>query len=108
MREFTVKCEKPYKGEVVIEVVRYKDRLRYIKECNFKIDSTGNVEIGGDQIESFIKMIELAEKHVKKVDVKHGDIHATSFDEMQDYLEFDNLVSLVASAVLNGGSVGKS
>ena len=109
MRELVYKCKKPFTGEVKIELPKYTQRLKYIKECNFRINADGEIDEGIDQVDSLIKMIEVAGQHIKSVKVKHeSGIEVKSYEEMEDFTEFDSLVSELASFVLNGGQVGKS
>jgi hypothetical protein len=97
-------------GKVVFEVPKWTERMKYVKECKFTIDSEGNVEAGADQIDSLIKMVELATPHIKTVDLKtkEGSSVFKSFDDLQSDPICDAVLVEIASAVINGAAVGKN
>lgn len=103
------KVASPFSGIVKIEVPRYPQRLKYIKECNFAMDEKGQVKSGMDSIDSIIKMLEIASKHVQEVNLKHKDgAEFCTWDELQDNPMADGILNEVASAVINGPILGKS
>ena len=94
-------------GKLELAIPTYRERLKMIKECNFKLDSEGQVTVGVDSIDSMVKMLEVCIPYFKKVDVKHGEkIHAKSFEDLEQYSEFDGLLSDAASSVMNAGRLG--
>lgn len=109
MRELVYKCEEPFKGEVKVEVLKFKQRLKYLKASGLVVNSEGEVDPNSDQLEAIINMIEMAEPHIKEVNVEHeSGVKATSYEELEDNPEFDKLISDIASFVFNAGQVGKS
>ena len=62
---------KDFTGSIELEDISKFNRLKYISECNFQIGKDGEVEAGMANIDSMLKMFSIAEKHVKKVDLKH-------------------------------------
>ena len=109
MREysFDLKKHKGISGELVLLVPTYRKRLMMVKDCNFKINSDGEMETGVETIESIVKLLDVTKPHFKTVDLKCGDIHVKSFDEMEEWTEFDGLLTEAAGSVLNAGRLGK-
>ena len=104
------KCESPFEGSVEIEIPKYTQRLKYIRDCNFVTGTDGEISAGMDNVDSIISMIESARPHVKNVKVKNvetGD-EASSFEELEDNPAFDALLPVLAPLVLNGGKVGNA
>lgn len=108
MRELVYECKEPYEGSATIELPTYRERLKYVKECNFKIGEDSNIDASHDQVDSLIKMIDIGYKHIKKVNVKHIESGNTvkSLEEMENYKEFDALIPEICTLVLNGGQLG--
>lgn len=101
---------KPYqgiKGEIVLTVPPYTARLRMIKDCNFSIDSKGEVSVGNDTLESIVKMIEATKKYIKSIDIKVKEEEVKSFDDMEYCAGCETLMIDIASSILNAGSLGK-
>jgi len=109
MREFSVDLSKHegITGKLILTIPTYRQRLKIIKECNFKINEQGDVNVGTETLESMVKLIDLAEPHFKKIDLKFGEIHVKNFEQMESYTEFDTLITEAATAVLNAGKLGK-
>lgn len=103
----TIKTE--FEGKVSIEVPKYVQRMKYLKECNFKIGEGSQVQMGMESMDSIVKMIELAPKHVKNVSLSHmksGDKFKKWEDLEEDY-RCDQILNQIASVIVNGPQLGK-
>jgi len=109
MREFNfdLKEYKEITGKLVLTIPTYRQRLKMIKDCNFKINENGEVNTGLDSLDSIVNLLDAAKPHFKKIDLKCGEIHVKSFEDMESYPEFDQLLTAAASSVLNAGRLGK-
>jgi hypothetical protein len=98
-----------FSGEVVIEVLKYRDRMRYGQDISFKFDEKGEVIVDNGTYESMGKMIEIAEKHIISVDLVHvkSGVSAKSFEDLEYDPIFDELLPQLATVVFNAGRVGK-
>jgi hypothetical protein len=94
-------------GTLILSVPTYRERLKMIKECNFKVSEEGNVNINSDTIDSLIKLLDVTEPFFKKIDLKCHDIKAKTFEDLETYSEFDALLSEAATSILNAGKLGK-
>lgn len=106
MREVVFEGKKDFEGKVVVTLPLFAQKLKYIKECNFKTNKKGEVEVGLEQLDSLIKMIEIAEKHIKSVEMKCGDIVAKSWEDLNSNPEFEPIIPEIATLVINGGQMG--
>lgn len=95
-------------GFVLLKFPKYTERLKLMKECKFKSDSEGNVEISSDNIDSAIKMIEVVAKYVVQVELKHpkSGAVAKSFSELEDHYSFESAITVIGSKILSGGKPG--
>lgn len=96
-------------GSVEIDLPKYVQRLKYLREANFRINQDGTVSETVDNLEVTIKAIELAEKHIKKVDltvIETGD-KIKSVDEMQYSPYCEECLTEIGFLVLNGPQLGK-
>ena len=102
MKQVTFKPEKDFTGEVVVNLPSARQRIRYVKECNFKFNNDGEVSVM-DNIDALDKMYDIAEKHVNKVTLKHKDgASFKSFKAMADDALCDDVCQSIISIVLQG------
>ncbi len=104
------KDDKPvFSGEVVIQLPRYAERMMLLKSINFKASGDGKVDFAGDQIDSLVRMIGIAEKHVLSVNVTRVE-DGYEFKSIED-LEYDKdgseLINEIANVVISGVKMGK-
>lgn len=100
---------KGFEGSIKLEMPSYPQRLKYFKECNFDLGKTDNgyeAKMGSQNIDALIKMLDIAKKHVKSVDLIREDTSYASFDEMLDDSSCDELCQEIAGVVINGIRVG--
>jgi hypothetical protein len=96
-------------GEVEVDLPKYVQRLRYLKQAKIKLSDKGEVDAGGDPLEQAILAVELAEKHIKKVNltVKETGKKVKSVDEMGYLPECEAALTEIGFLVLNGPPLGK-
>jgi hypothetical protein len=102
MKKVTFKPKKDFTGQVEISLPSARQRIRYVKECNFKFNSDGEVSVM-DNIDAMEKMYEIAEKHVTKVNLKHEDgASFKDFNKMADDSLCDDVCQSIIGVVLQG------
>ena len=98
---------KEFEGSVVLEDISKFNRLKYISDCNFRIGKNGEVEAGMSNIESMLKMFSIAEKHVKKVNLKHKSGKAfKTWKQVIDSPLCDAFIDDLAMKFIAGSSMG--
>lgn len=113
LKEFSKSQKKENKdfvdveGKLVLVIPTYRQRLKMIKECNFKMNEKGEVSTGLDSLDSIVNLLDAAKPYFKKIDLKCGEAHVKTFEDMESYPEFDTLLTAAAMAVLNAGKLGK-
>lgn len=97
-------------GEVIVDLPKYVQRLRYLKEAKFKINSDGSVGQDVDNLEMSIKAVELAEKHIESVNLKviESGEELTTVDDLQYSPYGADVLTEIGFLVLNGPSVGNA
>jgi len=103
--KYAVKSEG-FSGAVTVDVPKYTDRLRLLKDVNFSIGDKELDKTSG--VESMIRMIELAPNYIKEVDVirlADGKKY-TSFEELND--DADEVCVEITKLVFEGVKLGKS
>lgn len=96
-------------GKIKIEFPKYTQRLKYIQECQFKLDESGEIKISVDSVDSIVKMIEIARGHVKEVDVTHiktGYVF-TQFEDLEDFQDCQEIINVIAGKILGGIQLGE-
>lgn len=102
-----------FEGVIELNIPKYTQRLKYIKQCNFKAkkNEKGELEVdaGLDSLDSIVEMVEIAKQHVEKVNVRHKESQAVfkSWDELEENPVCDGLLSEIGSMVVNGPVLGK-
>ena len=105
MKSLEYKPKEPFTGSIKIKSPSTRQRLKMVKECNFKIDENGDVT-SNDNIDSMLKMYEIASDYISNVNIKHEDGSAfKSWDKMADDSLCDDLCQEVIQVVM-GGSLG--
>lgn len=98
-----------YEGSVKLTLPNSIERLRYFKECSFKVENgeTGlAVEGMGDKFETMARFLEISKKHVGVVNLAKGETKYASYDEMLDDPACMDACLEVAMAVINGARLG--
>ena len=110
MKEFSYKPKKEsgFVGEIKLRIPKYKERIKLLKECNFAIDSEGEMSKGAAQFDSVEKIIEMTEQHVVSVSLKFGEHEILEYDELGYYQEGVELLNDVGNLILSGFKLGKS
>lgn len=102
MKKVTFKPKKEFTGEVIVNLPSARQRIRYVKECNFQFNETGDVTTMNN-IDAMDKMYDVAEKHVTKVNLKHeSGTSFKSFNAMADDALCDDVCQSIIGIVLQG------
>ncbi len=103
------KIEPKLAGTVQVEIPKYVQRLKYLREAKFKVNSEGQVDNSVNNLDLMIKAVELAEKHIKTVDltVKDTGEKITSAELMGESAYCDEALVEIGFMVLNGPPLGK-
>lgn len=110
MREITISTKvKGFKGDYIIGLPKMSERYALIKELNFKMGAKGDIEVGGDQMDTIIKIAETVEKHLKKINLVHTASGETikSFEDLEYIVEGQDIINEVSGYLFSGVSLGK-
>lgn len=108
MKLFEYVPKKNFTGVIVLKVPQYKERIKLLKECNFKLGAEGEVTNNNEQFDSIEKLAEITEKHIERVDLKMNDQEIKSIEDLGYYAEGVELINEVGGLVLNGFTLGKN
>jgi len=110
MRSIEYKAPEGFEGSAQLQVPKYTERLKIIKNCNFSLGTEGEAQVTTDQLDSVIALIEGTKGYIKDVKIKHVEsgAMAESFEDLEYSPEFDGLLVELCSSVLNAGQVGNS
>lgn len=108
MKLFEYIPKKHFEGSIVLKVPQYKERLKLLKECNFKLSKDGEVANNNEQFDSIEKLTDITEKHIEKVNLTHNGQEIKSVEDLGYYAEGVELINEVGGLILNGFSLGKN
>lgn len=112
MKEFVYKINKSesheFEGEIVLTVPKYKERLKLLKQTNMKFNAKGEISSEVDQFDMAEKIAEIAEAHIKSIDLTRDGEKFISIDELEYEADYGVLISEVGSAILSGITMGKN
>lgn len=96
--ETTEKKENPYKGEIVLNLPSYKERLLEAKTLNIGEDKKAS------PIDDGIKLIEFVEKHIVSVDLlyKKTDEKITTIEDLGYYKDGAELINTIGRTLMSG------
>lgn len=101
--------EHALQGEIEVVLPKYTERLRLMKDCNFKVDEKGEIVTGFEQIESLIVAIEKSKPFIKSVNLLTKDGQKVeSFDELEVTAGCDAILTELAFFVINGPQLGNN
>lgn len=96
-------------GKVILSEMSYIERMKKIKQFQFKLSKAGEVDNVMDNYDSMIEMIEFAFSAIKEVDVKHkSGVVAKTAEDLNYKREFAPIMQDLASFYFNAGSLGNS
>ena len=108
MKLFEYVPKKDFEGSIVLKVPQYKERLKLLKECNFKLGANGDIINNDSQFDSIEKLAEITEKHIEKVNLTCNGNEIKSVEDLGYYAEGVELLNEVGGLILNGFSLGKN
>lgn len=94
-----------FSGAITVDVPKYTDRLRLLKDVNF---SAGDKELDKTSgVESMIRMIEIAPNYIKEIEVVRifDGKKYTSFEELNE--DADEVCVEITKLVFEGVKLGK-
>ena len=97
-----------YEGEVKVRGANAPQRMKYMREINVGLDSSGEIS-DLDSISRTEKLFEIAGKHIEDVNLKRVDdgYEIKSFDELSYDSDCLGLVTSIANKILTGVKLGK-
>jgi hypothetical protein len=103
-----VEKDSPFDGFIDVKMPKYGERLQYSKECNIKVDKTGEVD-SANNFDIAIKLLEIAKKHISTVKLKRKDdgFEFTAVEQMEYDKEGSEVLSQVGAQILQGFRLGK-
>jgi len=107
---FEIDGKKEFTGHVTVTLLKYKDRLKKLKEMNFSLVDGNKYEMASGQIDSIIKMVEIAEAHIVHVDLKRESDgqEYKSIEDLQYDMDGARILNEIASVIINGAQLGKT
>lgn len=95
-----------FKGWALIDVRPFVERAQMLKDLDLSVKE--GEAVPADQMDKVIKIQELAKKHVKKIEVDFEGTKFTSADELECYVEGQEVINELAGFVLNGVKLSKN
>lgn len=102
--------DHPFEGHVLIQVPKYRERLCIIKELNFQVSEDGQAKVNPSQLDSAGKLIEVAEKHVKEIDLvrKDDQMEFKTFEDLEYDKDGSEVINEIANSILEGVRLEKN
>lgn len=94
-----------YSVVVELELLKYKDRLRLIKEMNFQVKPDGSID--GNPIDQMERLTESVRKQIKSIKIKTSEKEYTSLDELEYFVEYSEIINELIGIVMNGVKMGE-
>ncbi len=98
-----------WSGSVTLKLPNYRDRLRLVKDLNFKVNEKGEVEYGASMFEAQEKIIGVVETHVENVDLTRVEdgMEFKNIDDLGYDVDGTELINELAFSLINGVRLGK-
>ena len=100
---------KGFSGVVTITAPKYMQRMQYLKDCSFEVGPDGNITINSGNIDSIMKMWEIAKKHIVKIDITKTEVELkySTPDELEYDGDCDELINEICNLIMTGVKMGK-
>lgn len=98
-----------FKGEIILKIPKYAERLKLVGQLAVNIESDGQVKTTKETMAAAIKMAEIAQEHIvslKVENVETKEVYA-SFDDLEYDQDGTALINECANVVVNGIRMGK-
>lgn len=95
-----------FKGWAVVDVRPFVERAQMLKELDLVV-AEGEAK-PSEQMDKIIKIQELTKKHVVKLELEFDGIKFKSIDELECYVEGQEVVTELSGYVLNGVRLSKN
>lgn len=104
------KMPEGFEGTIKIKVPLARDRLKFLKEVNFKMNEAGEMDISIDDAEKISKMIEIASQYVIDCSIKHieSGTEFKTFEDLESDSDLTNLCIEIGAKILGGFSLSKN
>lgn len=97
-----------YEGCVVIRMPHAADRIRWLRDMNFKISADGKFDANEDTLSLLEGMIKIVEAQIVESKIKSKDGKEISKEDIFYMLEFQQMVSEVGNLLLGGMGPSKN
>ena len=102
--------ESAFEGEILLQAPKYVERIAYFKELALlsgKVLDAANTEENAERVS---KMIDIARKHIVKVNLKRKDdgIVFSSIDDLEFDSDGGDILIQVCAYLLEGARLGKN
>ena len=95
-----------YSVIVELELLKYKDRIKLIKDMNFQVKGDGSID--GNPVDQMEKLTDIVRKQIRSIRIKTSEREYTSLDELEYFVEYSEIINELIGVVLNGVKMGEA
>lgn len=97
-------------GHIILTAPNMIQRYKYLSECSFETNESGEVDVSISKLEPIIKMVHLSAPHFKFVDIKSkdGKSHYKSYDDLINDSSCETIVMEACGVILGGFKPSKN
>lgn len=99
-----------FEGFITLTAPNMIQRYKYLSECSFDTNESGEVDLSIKKIDPMIKMMELSAPHFKSVDIRRKDGLASykTFDDLINDSTCESIVMEACGVVMGGFKPSKN
>lgn len=95
-----------YSVIVELELLKYKDRIKLIKDMNFQVKSDGSID--GNPLDQMEKLTDTVRRQIKSIRIKASEKEYTSLEELEYFVEYSEIINELIGVVMNGVKMGEA
>jgi len=95
-----------YSVIVELELLKYKDRIKLIKDMNFQVKPDGSID--GNPLDQMEKLTDTVRRQIKSIRIKTSEREYTSLEELEYFVEYSEIINELIGVVMNGVKMGEA
>lgn len=98
-----------YEVTVVLNLLKHAERMKIIKDLNFKVDEKGEaVKNTSDSIDQLEKLTEILKQRCASIHIVCQNKTYSSFEEIEYFEEYSEIINDLISTLLAGVKMGEA
>ena len=109
IKEISFDESEAFEGIIEMEIGSFRQRLKDLSKIGVKFNTSGEIDLSNENsLETYIKMCDVVHSKIKTVKIKHKEsgLEFDSLDKLEEYSEYQLIITKLINAFNVGASLG--